>query len=329
MIVTVETIKEIEGKWKELLEESETATVFQQPEWLTVWVKYAGIEPIILGVDEGEGLVGVGIFEMRKETIIFGGMRPTWGQAFALSDFGDIVAKRGSEKAAWREILQFFKSHFPKHSVSLYFVREQSPSLGLLPEVAKELGLGITIEKQEVSPVIKVPKSWEEYTRRLGQRRRKELERKLRKTEVAGVVSLRVVEDDVSEHDTEKIIQLIRKSSPEKDAFMDEYTADFFKDVMRSMVPAGLAKLFFLSIDDEVVAGVLGFHWRNGWYLYNGGFDPGRGLYAPGVTLSGKIIQEAIKRGIKRVDFLRGGERYKYDLGAKDDNLYQLKLEGG
>ena len=39
------------------------------------------------------------------------------------------------------------------------------------------------------------------------------------------------------------------------------------------------------------------------------------------------LIKEAIDKGIKVFDFLRGNERYKYDLGAKDVQLFRIKFD--
>ena len=38
------------------------------------------------------------------------------------------------------------------------------------------------------------------------------------------------------------------------------------------------------------------------------------------------LMLDAINRGIKRFDFLRGNESYKYHFGAQDHNLYTLTL---
>jgi CelD/BcsL family acetyltransferase involved in cellulose biosynthesis len=50
--------------------------------------------------------------------------------------------------------------------------------------------------------------------------------------------------------------------------------------------------------------------------LYNSGFRPDRAALAPGVVLLAHVIRDAIQRRCRRFDFLRGEERYKYDLGA-------------
>ena len=39
------------------------------------------------------------------------------------------------------------------------------------------------------------------------------------------------------------------------------------------------------------------------------------------------ISKDAIESGKKKYDFLRGGERYKYELGAKDLQLYKIEVK--
>ena len=86
----------------------------------------------------------------------------------------------------------------------------------------------------------------------------------------------------------------------------------FFRKIVK------LGKLFALGD----MAMVLGFEWKNNWYLYNSGYM-GSGV---GIALFGMIIEQAIKSKIERVDFLRGNERYKYDLGAVDKKLYNMEV---
>jgi CelD/BcsL family acetyltransferase involved in cellulose biosynthesis len=39
------------------------------------------------------------------------------------------------------------------------------------------------------------------------------------------------------------------------------------------------------------------------------------------------LLKEAIEQGRSCVDFMRGDEPYKYDLGAKDQQVYRLVLK--
>ena len=43
--------------------------------------------------------------------------------------------------------------------------------------------------------------------------------------------------------------------------------------------------------------------------------------------MMGEEVRLAIQQGMSEVDFLRGDEKYKYDLGAKDRQLVHLTVE--
>src|SRR3990172_5862127 len=57
------------------------------------------------------------------------------------------------------------------------------------------------------------------------------------------------------------------------------------------------------------------------------GFDPeAGGRMSPGMVLLARCVEDAIGRGLKEYDFLRGRERYKYDLGGQDRIVYRATL---
>jgi CelD/BcsL family acetyltransferase involved in cellulose biosynthesis len=60
--------------------------------------------------------------------------------------------------------------------------------------------------------------------------------------------------------------------------------------------------------------------------VYNSGFHPERAPLAPGLVLLGHVLRDAIERGKRRFDFLRGEERYKYEFGPQPEDVYQVTL---
>lgn len=287
-IKVIETVVGIRDEWEKLLWESDTATVFQSPNWVGLWDK-----KLVLGVYDGNELVGIGAFEQENDKVRFVGMRQN------LADFGDIVAQRHREKEIWLEILKYLRSQITDHRIELDFIRETSPSFGILEKIGK-------VKEQEVSPYIKIPRSWDIYLQSLPRKKRHELRRKMKKIDTELVII-----EKSSSKDEDRFIELMRNSSEEKRRFMDKGMEEFFRKIIK------LGKLF--SVPDAMV---LGFEWRKDWYLYNSGSSGGRGI-----ALFGMIIREAIKLKIERLDFLRGGEKYKYDLGAKDEQLYNITYD--
>jgi CelD/BcsL family acetyltransferase involved in cellulose biosynthesis len=90
----------------------------------------------------------------------------------------------------------------------------------------------------------------------------------------------------------------------------------FFRDVAASMAAAGLARLSTLALDGKAVAMLLSFEDEGTTYLYNSGFDPAESHLAVGLLSKAYAIEDAIGRGKRRFDFLRGEEEYKRRLGG-------------
>jgi CelD/BcsL family acetyltransferase involved in cellulose biosynthesis len=59
--------------------------------------------------------------------------------------------------------------------------------------------------------------------------------------------------------------------------------------------------------------------------LYNSGLDAATFSYlSPGIVLLTYSIQDAIRRGFRYYDFLRGDETYKYRMGAETTTLHNV-----
>ena len=58
--------------------------------------------------------------------------------------------------------------------------------------------------------------------------------------------------------------------------------------------------------------------------FYNVAFDREYARYSPGIYLFHESIKRVFAKRIRKVDFLRGREKYKYYFGAKDCKIYKL-----
>jgi CelD/BcsL family acetyltransferase involved in cellulose biosynthesis len=47
---------------------------------------------------------------------------------------------------------------------------------------------------------------------------------------------------------------------------------------------------------------------------------------SPGLVLLARCVEDAIRSGLREYDFLRGRERYKYDLGGRDRIVYRVTI---
>lgn len=236
-----------------------------------------------------------GIWEVYRDKLILLGMKPVLGG---------------------QEVTDYAKTDIQKpplgyKKIQLDYVREDSGTFANLQ------GTSLKVGKQEVAPYVDLPGSWEEYLSGLKRKYRKELKRKIKRLETVGYQVTQ--EDNLAE-----FVRLHRLSDPAKNKFMSEPMARFFKDVCEIKFPGWQTVLSFLKIEGKYAAGIMSFVSENEWWLYNSGYDPEFSYYSAGLLLKAWSIRQAIEAGKKKYDFLRGSERYKYELGGKDLQLYRV-----
>ena len=105
---------------------------------------------------------------------------------------------------------------------------------------------------------------------------------------------------------------------------MSDEMRNFFWDLFATKKGSWKADLCFLKIDDQNTASIMTFEMGSEILAYNSGYDPKYDFYSVGLLLHAFKIKQAIENKKKKYDFLRGGERYKFDLGAKKIQLYKI-----
>jgi len=313
------------NEWDNLVINSKTATFFQTLDWLRLWIKHFGGNPKIFGVYENNSLIGIAPFNVVDDHIELLGTSPVLGEQL-VSDFGDIIAKEGNEKAVWLAIIKTI-NNLPagkagqqltiSNKFVINFIREDSPSLPSLKE------MGGKMEENDVAPYVDLPPTWDVYLARLDRHNRHELQRKIRKLEAEGAFKV-CYEGEAS--DIDEFFRLMTLSNEQKRNFLSAKMRSFFHDIFATFLPKKLLTLCFLKLDSKNIAAVMGFTFNKQFLLYNSGFDPSFGKFAPGFILKAYLIKHAIEQSFARFDFLRGNERYKYDLGGRQRKLYTVRL---
>ena len=80
------------------------------------------------------------------------------------------------------------------------------------------------------------------------------------------------------------------------------------------------------ELDGVRVAACINFDYGDSYLLYNSGYDPAYSQLSVGFVNKAWSIKDAIESGKRTFDFLRGTERYKYDLGAEDRSIYTIRI---
>jgi CelD/BcsL family acetyltransferase involved in cellulose biosynthesis len=246
-----------------------------------------------------------------------------------VSDYLDLLAVEGQEQVAWAALLE---ARAASPAVwDLHCVPAESPTATALVPLAEPLGLTVTQTREERCPVLALPASWDAYLAGLTGKQRHELTRKMRRLErelpETRVTSLARPDDiDLRIGD---FLDLHRRSAAGKARFMDARMEAFFRRAITALATAGVTRLWFLDASEGPLASYLTLEWGRTVGLYNSGFRPDRASLSPGVVLLAHVIRDAIERGGRRFDFLRGEERYKYDLGAVPEDVLTVVVAPG
>ncbi|HEY8202497.1 MAG TPA: GNAT family N-acetyltransferase [Actinomycetota bacterium] len=199
-----------------------------------------------------------------------------------------------------------------------------------LVEAADRLGVRFELEQHETTAVLPLPRSFEEYLDSLAAKDRHEVRRKLRRFErEAPDARLVTATEDSLERDLRDFVGMHRASGGPKGHFMGPERETFFLRIARSFQPRGLLSLDFLETGETAgrrIAATFSFRHEGTFYLYNSAYDASMRAISPGLTIVVRLIERSIAEGYRRLDFLRGEERYKYDLGAVALPLHAVRL---
>ena len=283
--------------WSALAARRQPPSIFLTPEWIAVARAHEATQPITLAVGER------GIAALAREadgTITFAG-----GQ---LTDEQDVIAEPGRDREVAAAMARWIVAQRPPR-VRLDYVPEERPTL------------------DAIAPVLDLPRSYDAYVRALGKTERHELRRKVRRLEAAGVARFRFAPPAERGVVLDRFFALHRLSRGEKAAFMTPDVQRFFRDVADALAPLDRLRLGVLSFDGTDAAVLFGFALGNVIALYNAAYDPGLASLSVGIVSHAWAVREAIADGCTRYDLLRGGEPYKYDLGARERWLARLDAE--
>ncbi len=308
--------------WSRLHARSRLRSPFLTWAWQTEWVRaFAEGRPLeIWCVEDSDGLVAVLPLGEREP-----GLRHLIGGT-DVSDYLDLLAVDGREEEAWTALLSA-RAATPA-SWELHAVPASSPTVAVLPTLATAFGLRAVAKVEERCPVLTLPASWEAYLEALTSKQRHELSRKMRRLDreapearVTAASTWAQIERRLGD-----FLDLHRRARAGKARFMDTRMEVFFRRVMALLADLGLVRLWVLDSAAGPLATFLVLEWDGTVGVYNSGFHPERASLSPGLVLLGHMIRDAIARGRRRFDFLRGEERYKYDFGPTPEDIYQVTI---
>ncbi|MBW2064202.1 MAG: GNAT family N-acetyltransferase [Deltaproteobacteria bacterium] len=319
---SVEDTGTLDFLWEQSRHKLEWAPLFVLPPWLRSWWEAFGKpgSPYFYIVrNNGGELAGFAPLVIERDRSFFMGSED-------VCDFMDFVLAPGNEEA----FFNLFWEDLKEKGVSLLTLGAVRPDSTVARHVARSaerMGFHVTWEEAGTTLDMDLPGSWEEYLHMLSGKQRHELRRKLRRLGEAAEVNYRVIGDiEGTPEILDLFFLLFRKSRKDKEEFLGPERETFFRTLAARTSRAGLLRIGILELGGTPVAAVMCFDHDGVRYLYNSGFDPERGNLSVGLVSKILCIKDSIEKGMRKFDFLKGPEVYKYRLGGKEVPLKRCKI---
>ena len=305
-------------------------TIFLTLEFQRTWWQCLGEgELLILAIRDDAELVGI--------IPLFATINPQGQRALAtvgcveVADYLDFIVAQGREDAVYAALVDYLTSpDAPAWDLlDLCNIHQDSPTLNILPALAKARGWTVSTARDDVCPIVQLPGTWEEYLEMLEGKQRREIRRKLRRAGGETAQNWTIVGP---EHDLEtkvsEFLDLMAASTPDKADFLTPRMRYFFHQLARVVYDAGWLQLVFLKIGERRAAAYFNFIYNNRVMVYNSGLDwqtfPKLGA---GIILTAHCIRHAIENDrCEAFDFMQGDERYKYQFGGRDVEVRRLTI---
>ena len=331
-----ESLEKLHDKWNELLFSSESDSIFFTHEWVASWwtcfAEDNSLE-ILIFKDEGGSLAGIAPFMTKggldKSSPYNEGRTLRFIASQEVSDYCDFIMLDSRREEFYESLLSYLRRNYSDiDKIELINIQSSSPALSFLPDLATEYGYSSSFTETEVAPILELPSTYEDYISGLDKKCRHELRRKLRRMEsLEGVKVKKITDKNELQSAIETFIALHREGSPSKQRFWGKKGMPaFFQEIASRFSRQKRVELNFLHHEDRIMAALLIFSYSDQVYFYNVAFNKDFARYSPGLFLFNHCIKQAISEGKRKVDFLRGREKYKYYFGAEDSKIFRLEL---
>jgi CelD/BcsL family acetyltransferase involved in cellulose biosynthesis len=324
-IENYERFIQLKEDWNTLLSLSGQHKPFLSHQWFDAWWQSFGREgeqEVLVFSDETGSPEGIAPMMVRDDVLRFMANHE-------VTDYCDFISSQSHRKEFYQSLADYFRKQCMRYSrMEFINIPGTSPTLSEMPLFADEHDFQCELEESETVPVLALPDSYDKYIQSIGRKNRHELRRKIRKLEGLRDVRLeRITGSEQWGAAIEKFVLLHSESDREKREFWHKPGMfDFFDKLAAFFFAENWAELQMLYEEKRLMAALLNFKDSETLYFYNAAYDKEFSPYSPGFFLFDHAIKQAIAENIKKADFLRGREKYKYFFGAEDSKIYTLKL---
>jgi len=333
---TWEQLEQFRESWNHLLQTNPASSIFQTPEWLAAWWKpfAKGKELLGLVFVDAEGRT-LGIAPLYREQKSFLGRTITTlrmvGAGSGDSDALDFITSPGNEEVCADTFVAWLGKQREWDVCALETLPQNSLVARRLGTRLHEAGWSVDTT---LTPnfVADLPDAWPQYLNALEPSFRPLLTRYPRRLQSRYSVRFDRCEriEDLKVH-LETLFSLHQMrwtGRGEPGAFANQDRRDFYFEMAAAFLQRGWLEFWVLELDGGIVGAQFCFRYNDTVSLLQEGFHPKYAAEKIGYALRAHVLEEMIRSGAKRYDFLGGDDPYKAKFGAHQKNYLNLTFAG-
>lgn len=317
----------IAAEWDVLAKRQQAATIFQSPQFLSVWAKHFATGP-------GSKLVTIVVRDCGRPLLIWpllverhGLVRVARGAGAPVSQYDEILVDPDCDlDAAFAAARDALKRSARPDLLLVERVRADGPLRRALRDASPEHAEG--------APYADLSDGVDKLMASLKSRVARQQKKRVRRFEEAGHVAFEVALDaEQAERWLAEAMALkyewLRSTGRVSRAFVKSDTGACLGELARTQVGADASPRLLISrltLDGQTAAVEMGFCDRGAYHLYLGAFSPEMGKYGPGNILTAKILEWCGANGFRRYDMLSPRTRNKGEWQSGEVEVHNFTL---
>lgn len=245
-----------------------------------------------------------------------------------LFDYRDIIYISEFSEEIYTEFLSYLKLQpwFQGYTILMQSIPESSGIFNLLNTDSRNNFSDKEINHEDVTPVYGINGGWDNYLSTLKKKQRHEIRRKIRKFESQDFHFKLISSKDELSGFLLDFYELFINSREDKKEFLTEERKTFFNKMLLAFAEKNELKILSYYDGDILISACIVIEYANIYFLYNSAYSLDYNSYSVGLVSKIIALKQSIESSKHVFNFLRGNERYKYELGGVDIKLYEIKL---
>lgn len=326
----MQSLAEHAGAWNRLAGD----VPFRTWQWLATWWRHYGSPGglnVLAVFDRGE-LVGLAPW-YRTRCPSRGRTLRLMGDGEICSEYVTVLSLPGMEQPVGEALACRLAESSAEDAWDLLELSAVNPDDFCVKTLARRLAAAGCRLHTRAGPNcwrIPLPATWEDYLRALSRNRRKALRQMERKFIDSGRAVLHRATGAGELGEACRILADLherrRAMLGQTGCFSSRRYAAFHAEAMEWMLRQSRLGLYWLELDGEPAAAEYHLLGREVVYCYQGGMAPGRARVSPGQIATLMVLKDAIERGYRVFDFLRGDEPYKRQWRARPHGTVEIRV---